>query len=278
MNPKKKIFKTVIAATCAMAFISLVYMLISAYSSNKSKMVIDVDTMELVQLEEPKDGDPIAIINTSLGEIRMVLYPQYSPNAVNNFTELAESGYYDNTYIFHSEDGAYSAGGAKNKDGTMPDGYDTSRELIERELNQNLWPFRGAVCAMNTTVDRGLKEMLFGGGTYYCGSRLAFVNSIEFTDEVKQELLDSSDSEELANAFLENGGIPNFSQQMTVIGQTYKGLDVIDALSNLETDDSENGTYKIPKEDIMIISVEISEYSEKDEENSQTEDNSSTNS
>ena len=267
MNQKKGVLKTVIIFTAVMAGVSLVFMLLSTYFSQRSKMVIDVSTMKLVQLEEPQDGDPIAVIDTSLGEIRIVLYPEYSPNAVKNFTELAESGYYDNTYVFHSEDGVYSAAGAKNKDGTMPEGYDKSRELVERELNQDLWPLKGAVCVLNTTVDRGLKELFLGGeGTYYNGSRFAFINTIDFTDDIEQELVATSECQELADAFLEKGGIPNFSQQMTVIGQTYKGLDVIEQLCSLETESNENDTYKIPKEDIMIISVEIGEYS-KEEEN-----------
>lgn len=265
MNQKKTILKTVIIFTSLMAVISLIFMLITSYSGSKNKMVIDVETMELVQLEEPSDGDPIAIVETSLGEIRFVLYPQYSPEAVNNFTELAESGHYDNTYVFHSESNAYAGVGAPNKDGTMPDGYDKSRELIKRELNQNLWPFKGAVCCMNTTVERGLKEMLFGGGTYYCGSRLAILNSIEFTDEVKEELAATDGGEKLADAFIENGGIPNFSQQMTVIGQTYKGFDVIEKLTSLEVQESDKNSYKIPVEDIMILSVKISEYSSEEE-------------
>lgn len=264
MNQKKNVLKTIIIFTSVMALITLAYMLLSTYFSNRNKMVIDVDSMELVQLEAPEDGDPIAVIETSLGEIRIVLYPEYSPNAVQNFIDLAESGYYDNTYVFHSESGAYSAAGAKNKDGTMPDNYDKSAELVERELNQNLWPFKGAVCALTSTIDRSFTESLFGGGTYYCGSRFAFINTIEFTDEIKEELRQSSGSEELANAFIENGGIPNFSQQMTVIGQAYEGLDIIEQLASLETESGENDTYKIPKDDIMIISVEIGEYSESD--------------
>lgn len=270
MNQKKPVIKTVLIFTTVVAVISLVYMLISAFSNQNSQMVIDVNTMKLVQLEEPQEGDPVAIVNTSLGEIRFVLYPEHSPNSVQNFIELAESGHYDNTYVFHSEENVYAGIGAPNKDGTMPDGYDKSRELIERELHQDLWPFRGAVCAMTTTVDRGLKEMLLGGGTYYCGSRLALVNSIEFTDELKEEFLASSTNTELAETFIEKGGVPNFSQQMTVIGQIYEGFDVLEALCSLETE--ANDTYKIPKEDIMILSVEISEYSSDEQESSPDEE------
>ncbi len=260
MYQKKSLVKTVLVFTLVMSLGVLVFMIFSSYMKAKNSIVIDTDTMELVQLEAPQEGDPVAIVETSLGEIRFVLYPEYSPNAVKNFIELAESGYYNNTYVFHSESGAFSAAGSPNKNGTLKDDFDKNRELVARELHQNLWPFKGAVCCMTSTVDKGFFDALFGGGDYYCGSRIAFLNTIEFTDEIKEEMT-SSNNEALANAFIENGGIPNFSQQMTVIGQTYEGIEIVEQLSQLETDDSQNGTYKIPKEDIMILSVTIDEYS-----------------
>lgn len=266
MNNRKGIIKAVLIFTLVMSVGMLAYMLISAYFGSKNKMVIDVDSVELVQLDEINDGAPIAVVDTSLGEIRFVLYPEYSPNAVENFIKLAESGTYNNTYVFHSESGAYSAAGSPNKDGTLGDDYDKNTELVERELNQNLWPFKGAVCSLTSTVDKSFLESVFGGGTYYCGSRFALINTIEFTDEIKEELRASSEgSEKIAEAFIENGGIPNFSQQMTVIGQVYQGIDIVEQLSQLEVEESEEGTYKIPKEDIMINSVTISEYSSKED-------------
>lgn len=262
MKKNNGMVKAVIIFTAIMGILALVIMLAeNLKTQNNTYINIDVNTMELVQLESPKEGDPIAIVDTTLGEFRFVLYPQYSPNAVKNFTELAESGYYNNTYVFNSDNGAYSAAGCPNKDGTVSD---TSHELVERELHQNLWPFKGAVCALNTTIDRSFKEYIFGGGTYYNGSRFALVNTVEFTDDFSEELRQSSVSQELADAFIEKGGIPNFSQQMTIIGQTYEGLDVIEKLSELETKDS--GSFKIPVEDIMINSVTISEYSEETDE------------
>ena len=222
---------------------------------NNNYITIDPETMKLMQLDPPKEGDPIAIVDTTLGEVRFRLFPEQSPNAVANFTELANSGYYNGTYVFHAESGVYSAAGAPNKDGTV---NDSSHEVVERELHENLWPFKGAVCAMTTTVDKGVKEFLFGGGTYYNGSRFALINTIEFDDQMKADIREVSESKELAEAFIKHGGIPNFSQQMTVIGQTYQGMDVIEKLSALETENK--GPYKIPKDDIMIISVTIDEY------------------
>ena len=118
---------------------------------------------------------------------------------------------------------------------------------------------------MTTSVDKGVKEFLFGGGKYFNGSRFTIVNTIEFDDQMKEDIRTVSESKELGEAFIKKGGIPNFSQQMTVIGQTYEGLDVVEKLASLET--VEGGSYSTPKEDIMIISVKIDKYSKNDDEN-----------
>ncbi|MDE5771150.1 MAG: peptidylprolyl isomerase [Ruminococcus sp.] len=259
----RSFMKTLIILMIGMALLTLGLMLMeNVRDNNNTYVAIDVDSLDLVQLEEPKENDPIAIVETTLGEIRFVLYPDYSPNAVRNFTELAESGYYDNTYFYNSESGVYSSAGSKEKDGSFQRG--NACERIERELNQDLWTFKGAVCCATTDYDRTFTEKFLGGGTYYCGSRLNFLNTIEFTDELKEELRASDTSEKLVEAFIEKGGVPNFSQQMTVIGQVYEGLDVVEKLASLESTD--NGNYKIPDDDIMIISVKIGTYSPKEKQ------------
>lgn len=258
---KNKAVKIIALLSIAVVIITvLLIYVVAKQEANNTYITINPDTMRLIQLESPKNNDPVAIVDTTLGEFRFVLYPEQSPNAVKNFVELAESGYYDGTYVFNSESGVYSSAGSRLKTGEMPEDYDKSRELVERELSQDLWTFKGAICSMTTTTERSFKEKFFGGGTYYNGSRFLIVNSINFDDETKKELLENSGNEELGQAFIEKGGIPNFAQQMTVIGQTYQGFDVIEALANLETENS--GIYKIPKEDIMINSVKIAVYEE----------------
>lgn len=258
----KRFMKMILLMTLLMGMFSLSIMLFSkAREDNNTYIVINPNTMELVQLKKPQEGDPIAVIDTTLGEVRIRLYPEYSPDAVKNFTELAEKGYYDNTYIFDAQDGAYSGCGSAEKNGST--GKD-SNERVKRELNQDLWPFRGAVCMLNTEYERSFKEKIFGGGTYYCGSRFLLINSIQFTDEVASELREASTSETLAEAFIEKGGLPNLSQQMTIIGQTYEGFDVVDALASLESE--KTGSYKTPKEDVMINSITIGTYSSSEEE------------
>lgn len=259
MKEGKRLLKIVLILTIVMGGLSVALLYISAAreTNNNNYISIDLMTMKLVQLEEPKEGDPIAVIDTTLGEVKIVLYPEHSPNAVKNFTELAKNGHYNNTYIFDAQDGAFCGGGAANKNGEISGGTD---ERIVRELHQDLWPIKGAVCMENTSFEQTFKEKILGGGTYYNGSRFRIINTISLSDEDKQTIRETTARTDLADAFINKGGIPNFSQQMTIIGQTYEGLEVVEKLADLESELT--GKYKTPKDDVMIKSITIGTYSE----------------
>ena len=63
---------------------------------------------------------------------------------------------------------------------------------------------------MNTELERTFKEKLTGGGKYYNGSRFAMLNTIEFDDELKNELINNSQVKELADAFIEKAEYRTF--------------------------------------------------------------------
>ena len=258
---KKNKFASFLIILAVVTLVLTVFLLFAVTRQQKNNQFIEIDpdSIKLVQLDPPKEGDPIAIVVTSLGEFRFRLFPEQSPDAVKNFTELAESGWYDDTYVYDSREGAYSCMGAKSKTGEISGYPDQSHEHTPRELSQDLWSFRGAVCAVNTSVERTFSEKLFGGGQYFNGSRFALLNTVELSDDMREEFLESSASKELGQAYLDLGGIPNFAQQMTVIGQTYEGFDTVEKLAALESEF--NGEYYLPKEEVKLISVTISEYS-----------------
>ena len=52
------------------------------------------------QLEKPADGEEIAVLHTSMGDIRIRLFPDAAPKAVENFKGLINDGYY-NGIVFH---------------------------------------------------------------------------------------------------------------------------------------------------------------------------------
>ena len=45
------------------------------YMGKKSANYIDMKTLELVQKETPENDDPVAVIKTSMGDIKAALYP-----------------------------------------------------------------------------------------------------------------------------------------------------------------------------------------------------------
>ena len=51
--------------------------------------------MSKVQLEQPKVGEEVAIIKTNQGDIKVRLFPEVAPKAVENFKTHAKNGYYD---------------------------------------------------------------------------------------------------------------------------------------------------------------------------------------
>lgn len=258
---KKNKFVSFLIILAVITLLLTVFLLfaVTRQQQNNQFIEIDPDSIKLIQLDPPKEGDPIAIAVTSLGEFRFRLFPEQSPEAVKNFIELAESGWYDDTYVYDSQEGAFSCMGAKSKTGEISGYSDQSHEHTPRELSQDLWSFRGAVCAVNTSVERTFSEKLFGGGQYFNGSRFALLNTVELSGDMREEFLESSANKELGQAYLDLGGIPNFAQQMTVIGQTYEGFETVEKLAALESEF--NGKYYIPNEEVKLISVTISEYS-----------------
>ena len=72
---------------------------------------VDEESMKLVQLESPADGQDMAVMTTDKGVIKFVLYPEYAPKAVDNFKKLVKEGFYNNTKVFGGmNDTAFLAG------------------------------------------------------------------------------------------------------------------------------------------------------------------------
>lgn len=267
MHNKNKVLSTLGIFLIAASVVSFIVFYFVVMASQKGYNYIDPDTLELVQTEEIAEGAPIAIVTTSLGEFRAVLYPDYAPQTVAQFIELAESGYYDNTYVFEAKNDVYFAAGSIDSNGSLPADLEASRERVPRELHQNLWPFKGAFCAMTTAEEGGFFKRLFRNTETFTGTRFMVLGSVDFTDEAfVQQFREASGSELLADAFIERGGVPNFSQQMTIFAQTYEGFDVVEAICGAELFDTPSSAgYTPPKEDICIESVRISTYHSADD-------------
>lgn len=211
-------------------------------------------TSEERQFAAPADGDLIAIFTTNLGEVRAVLYPDAAPMAVYNFVGLARTGYYNNTVIWRSQYGFAVQGGDATGTGT---GGSTiwSNNPYPLEADANLKHYAGALCAAFAS----------GGDVTGGNSQFYFVTALPVSvDQTQQEqLAQNGYSESQIAAYAAAGGLPYLDNTDTVFGQVYQGMDVVDAMACVDTQQDEEGndTWRPTEENtITIESVTISTY------------------
>lgn len=216
----------------------------------------DFAEMELVQLQPPQDGDTIAVFDIKdYGEIRTVLYPEHAPNTVKGFVDKAKAGYYDGMEIFGIMDDIYFLSGYTVDEEGNYLGRQSDDELIVNECHQDLWPFKGALVS-------------FSEKPGYSDARWFICNTDDetLTEDAINELKNSAAQREneaerenlieLFDKFYEIGGVFGVSGTYTVFGQTYEGLEIIESICAVPTDEENR-----PMTEIIINSVTITEYS-----------------
>ncbi len=82
--------------------------------------------------------------------------------------------------------------------------------------------------------------------------------SIDFNDEICQELRKDEEALRVTEKFIEYGGIPNASQMMTVFAQTFYGWDTVEKILSAETEEEASR----PLNDIVINKVSICTYAD----------------
>lgn len=191
------------------------------------------------QFIPPKEGDTIAIIKTSMGDIKVKLFPEKAPKAVENFTTHAKNGYYDNL-IFHRVINDFMIqGGDPKGDGTG--GESIWGEPFEDEFSYDLFNYRGALSMANA-------------GENTNESQFFIVQKKTMSDDEIEALRQGGYPEELVELY-KNGGTPWLDFRHTVFGQVYEGMDVVDKIAQVKTNDADK-----PLEDVVIKTIEIKEF------------------
>lgn len=199
----------------------------------------------LSQLAGPQDGDTIAIFDTTEGEIRAVLFPDKAPMAVENFTGLAQQGFYDGKPFHRVLYGFVAQSG--DADGTGLSGRTIwKNNPYPKEPSADLRHFPGALC-----VAFSPEQEVSGGSQFY------FVQALpgNLDEAAQQKLAETGCSQDVVDAYKTLGGLPYLDFTDTVFGQVYQGMKVIDSIAMADTD--ENGH---PTEDVLVKSVTIETY------------------
>ena len=187
---------------------------------------IDPSTIEYVQFEQPEEGQDIAIVDTSMGEITILLYTEEVPTLVNEFKSLAQDGFYDGQIIFHVE----PAVGAVVTGSSTPDGNggdSTTGKPIEATYSNNLWPFSGSVSMI--CYEAG---MLWNKSNYF-DSRFFFMGDVPVDEDTLAEMEQYNFPAMLKNGFEEFGGVPQFGRYHSVFGKVIDGMEVVNAILEL---------------------------------------------
>ena len=195
----------------------------------------------LKQKEMPAVGEKIAVIKTDKGDIKVRLFPEEAPKAVENFVTHAENGYYDGL-IFHRVIKDFMIQGGD------PRGNGTGGESIwggsfSDEFDPELHNLRGALSMANS-------------GPNTNGSQFFIVQASEVPANMLEQMRDLEDNgfpADITAAYEALGGTPWLDFRHTVFGQVTEGMDVVDAIAAVET------VNDVPRSDVIIESIEVTE-------------------
>lgn len=186
---------------------------------------------------EVQANEALVEMKTTLGSIKIKLFPEHAPKTVQNFLTHAENGYYDGI-IFHRIIKDFMIQGG-DPTGTGMGGESIYGSTFEDEFSNDLFNIRGALSMANAYP-----------GTN--GSQFFIVQMPSVPANMIGQMKDAGYPEEIIAAYTENGGTPWLDHKHTVFGQVVEGMDIVDKMADVEKDMRDK-----PLEDISIQSIEI---------------------
>ena len=234
------------------------------------------------QLEKPAKGEKIVILHTSMGDISIRLFPEAAPKAVQNFVTHAKNGYYNGLTFHRVIEDFMIQGGDPKGDGTGGDSI--WKKDFEDEFDTKLLNLRGSLVMANGGPNTNGSQFFINqakpgqfdrtqhdydkvmemyqnyfdnGYNQYFSSFEAFFDqmvgqvsplSYEVPEEVWKIYEKTGGNIHLDGAWRESGG-------HTVFGQVFDGMDVVDKIAAVDTDENDK-----PLTAVTITSIEVVKY------------------
>ncbi len=189
-------------------------------------------------------------ISTTKGDILVMLYDE-TPIHRDNFVKLAKSGFYEGL-LFHRVISSFmiQGGDPQSKDapsnkmlGNGGPGYTLPAEIVPKYFHK-----KGALAAARTG-DAGNPQRRSSGSQFY------IVQGKKYTDmqlDSMEKQLFTKFTDKQRDTYVEEGGVPHLDAQYTVFGEVIEGLNIVDAIANVET-----GKNNRPVEDVKILKFTI---------------------
>jgi cyclophilin family peptidyl-prolyl cis-trans isomerase len=192
----------------------------------------------------PESGEEIAVIHVKdYGDIKIKLFPDLVPKAVENFTTHAKEDYY-NSLIFHRVIKGFMIQGGD------PMGLGIGGESIwggkfDGGISSKLRHFSGAVAYANS------------GSTDTNGSQFYIVTTNGITPDYFTQMAAQGYTfpQNVQEEYIAKGGAPHLDGGYTVFGQVFEGQNVVDAIGEVAT-----GAQDKPAVNVAMTEIEIVKY------------------
>ncbi len=197
--------------------------------------------VEVLNFIPPEKGEKIAVISVrDYGEIKIKLFPDAAPKAVENFEGLCSMNYYDEL-IFHRIIPKFMIQGGDPR-GNGTGGQSMWGGEFDGGIPEGLYHFSGAVAYANSRGPSTDGSQFYIVNTDPGYTHGGDVDNFPLPDNVKE-------------LYREHGGTPSLDGSYTVFGQVFEGYDIVQKIAQVETDDNDK-----PLTQVMMDSIRIVEY------------------
>lgn len=174
---------------------------------------------------------------TNHGTIKLKLFPEHAPKAVENFVTHSKNGYYDGLTFHRVIKDFMIQGGDPKGNGTG--GESIWGQPFEDEFSKELFHLRGALSMANS-------------GPNTNGSQFFIVQNASLDPGFKDQMEQAGFPADIIEAYVKNGGTPWLDFRHTVFGQVVEGMDVVDSIADVPT-----GMQDMPTDDVKIEIINV---------------------
>ncbi|EOT43346.1 peptidylprolyl isomerase [Enterococcus dispar] len=207
----------------------------STKKTTETSAKVDVNKLDLPQLDpEIKPNEDLVELQTDKGNIKMKLFPDIAPKAVENFITHAKKGYYDGLTFHRVINDFMIQGGDPKGDGTG--GESIWGEGFAAEPSNQLYHIRGALAMAQSQQPNSI------GSQFYI---------VQNKDDMSDGLLKGWVPDKIIDAY-KKGGYPSLDGSYTVFGQVIEGMDVVDKIAAVKTDTNDK-----PETPVKIKTIKI---------------------
>jgi cyclophilin family peptidyl-prolyl cis-trans isomerase len=168
------------------------------------------------------DKNPVVVMETSMGTIKIELYADKAPTTVKNFLDYVEDKFYDGT-TFHRVIPTFMIQGGGFEPGLK---QKKTKDPIKNESTNNLSNERGTIAMARTGVPDSATSQFF-------------INVKDNSDLDRAKAADKVG--------------------YCVFGRVIEGMDVVDKIKAVKTKTADQGFRDVPVEDVVIKSVRLAE-------------------